>query len=157
MTDWFKTLTGIVNRHESPRDPHALPRAAAALLLEMAVTAEGGDQVELDVVHQAMATTFGMAPVELGSLLEQAHRARRESVSLHEFTRGLRPGLDAGQRAELVEWLWRVALADARLDKHEELMVRRVADLLSVPHAEFIRRKHLAQAALSAPAPDGEP
>lgn len=41
----------------------------------------------------------------------------------------------------------RVALADARLDKHEELMVRRVADLLFVPHSEFIRRKHLAQAA----------
>ena len=149
MTDWFKALTGIVNRHESPRDPHALPRAAAALLLEMAVTAEGGDEVELDVVHQAMATTFAMAPAELAALVEEAHQARRESVSLHEFTRGLRPGLDAGQRAELVEWLWRVALADARLAKHEELMVRRVADLLSVPHGEFIRRKHLAQAALA--------
>lgn len=145
VTDWFKTLTSIVNRHESTPDPHALPRAAAALLLEMTVTADGGDQVELDVVHQAMATAFGMPPAELASLIEQTHQARRQSVSLHEFTRGLRPGLDPGQRAELVEWLWRVAFADARLDKHEELMVRRVADLLGVPHSEFIRRKHLAK------------
>lgn len=146
VTDWFKALTGIVNRHEPAADPHALPRAAAALLLEMAVTADGGDEVEQDVVHQAMATVFGMAPDELASLLEQAHQARRQSISLHEFTRGLRPGLDPAQRAELVEWLWRVAFADARLDKHEELMVRRVADLLGVPHSEFIRRKHLAKA-----------
>ncbi|AWV07555.1 tellurite resistance TerB family protein [Marilutibacter maris] len=145
MSDWFKALTSIVNRHEPSSDPHALPRAAAALLLEMAVTAEGGDQVELDVVHEAMATVFGMAPAELASLMEQAHEARRQSISLHEFTRGLRPGLAPEQRAELVEWLWRVAFADARLDKHEELMVRRVADLLAVPHSEFIRRKLLAK------------
>ena len=61
MTDWFKALTSIVNHHEPAADPHALPRAAAALLLEMAVTADGGDEVELDVVHEAMATVFGMA------------------------------------------------------------------------------------------------
>ncbi|GAB3332031.1 TerB family tellurite resistance protein [Marilutibacter aestuarii] len=146
MTDWFKALTSIVNRHEPSPDPHALPRAAAALLLEMAVTADGGDQVELEVVHAAMAKVFDMAPAELASLMEQAHQARRQSVSLHEFTRDLRPGLDADQRAELVEWLWRVAFADARLDMHEELMVRRVADLLAVPHSEFIRRKLMAKA-----------
>lgn len=55
--------------------------------------------------------------------------------------------MDPDQRAELVEWLWRVALADARLDKYEEAMVRRVADLLGVPHHEFIRRKLLAREA----------
>lgn len=151
VTDWFNTLTRIVNRHERPDDPHALPRAAAALLLEMAVTAEGGDAVELEVVHRAMATAFAMPAGELEALIGQAHAARRQSISLHEFTRDLRPGLAPDQRAELVEWLWRVAFADARLDKHEELMVRRVADLLGVPHAEFIRRKHLARAEAGEP------
>ena len=71
-------------------------------------------------------------------------------MSLQEFTRQLRAGLAPEQSAELVEWLWRVAFADTRLDKHEELMVRRVADLLGVSHAEFIRRKHLARAAADA-------
>lgn len=145
MTDWFKTLTSIVNRYEPSSDSHSLPRAAAALLLEMAVTDDGGDRVELDVIHQAMATAFSIEPAELASLIEQAHQARRQSVSLYEFTHALRLGLNPGQSAELVEWLWRVAFADARLDKHEELMVRRVADLLGVPHGEFIRRKHLVK------------
>lgn len=150
MTDWFDTLRSIVNRHEPGADPHALPRAAAALLLEMAVTDDGGDAVELDTVHAAMARAFGIGPSELDELLEQAQRARREAVSLHEFTRQLRVGLAPEQSAELVEWLWRVAFADTRLDKHEELMVRRVADLLGVSHPEFIRRKHLARAAADA-------
>lgn len=153
MTAWFDNLKSIVNRHEPSADPHSLPRAAAALLLEMALTDEGGEQVELATVHDAMGRAFGIDPGELEALMEQAHEARKQAISLYDFTRDLRIGLDAGQCAELVEWLWRVALADARLDKHEELMVRRVADLLGVPHGEFIRRKLLVQAELTGTGP----
>jgi uncharacterized tellurite resistance protein B-like protein len=145
MTDWFANLKQIINRHEAPGDPHALPRAAAALMLEMAVTDEGGEQAELDVIHRAMHTAFGLQQAELDELIAQAHQATRESVSLYDFTRELRTGLAADERAELVEWLWRVAYADGRLDRHEELLVRRVADLLGVPHHEFIRRKLAAK------------
>lgn len=145
VTDWFQNLKNIVNRHEPAADTHSLPRAAAALLLEMALTDDGGAQVELDVIHEAMRTAFGMDVAELEDLIDQAHQARQEAASLYDFTRGLRTGLSSQDRGELVEWLWRVAFADARLDKHEELLVRRVADLLGVSHSEFIRRKHLAQ------------
>lgn len=141
VTDWFENLKVIVNRYEPPADPHALPRAAAALLLEMAVTDDGGERIELDVVHQAMRAAFGIDPAELQALLEQAHDARQQSVSMYDFTRELRVGLAPEQRAELIEWLWRVAFADARLAADEEHMVRRVADLLGVSHSEFIRRK----------------
>jgi uncharacterized tellurite resistance protein B-like protein len=37
-----------------------------------------------------------------------------------------------------------VALADREIHHHEEALVRRLADLLHVPHREFIRAKHLA-------------
>ena len=146
MTDWFDNLKRIINRYEPAADPHSLPRAAAALMLEMALTDEGAGEIELDVIHQAMRTAFGMDAAELDALLDQAHKARHEAVSLYDFTRELRTSLQAEDRAELVEWLWRVAFADSRLDKHEELLVRRVADLLGVSHGEFIRRKHMAQA-----------
>lgn len=149
MTDWFENLKRIVNRHESSPDAHALPRAAAALMLEMAATDEGIAADELDVIHDAMQKTFALDPTELAALLEEAHQAKRESVSLYEFTRHLRTGLEDMQRAELVEWLWRVAYADARLDQHEELLVRRAADLLGVPHHEYIRRKLAVQQALA--------
>ena len=145
VTDWFKNLASIVARHEPAQDPHALPRAAAALMLELAFTDEGGDAEELAIVHEAMHRAFGLDPTELQALLDQAHQAKDASVSLHEFTRELRTGLDPDQRAELVEWLWRVAYADARLDMHEEHLVRRLADLLGVPHQEFIRRKLIAR------------
>lgn len=141
MTDWFRALTAIVNRHEPRADAHALPRAAAALMLEMAATEDGFNDAELASVHAAMASTFGMPAAELKALLDEAHDARRQSVSLFEFTEQLRTGLSPAQRGELVEWLWRVAFADDRLGAHEEHLVRKLADLLGVPHEEYIRRK----------------
>lgn len=141
MSDWFRALTAIVNRHESSADPRALPRAAAALMLEMAATEDGFDAEELEAVHAAMRQTLDMSDEELSALLDEAHQARRESVSLYEFTEQLRTGLQPAQRADLVEWLWRVAYADQRLGAHEELLVRQCADLLGVAHEEYIRRK----------------
>lgn len=144
MHDWFASLKGIVSRHEPIADAHALPRAAAALLLELAMMEGETDAAELEVVHAAMRGAFDIPPAELEALLEQAHHSVRDAVSLHEFTRQLRTGLGPEQRAELVEWLWRVAFADSRLGMHEEHLLRRIADLLGVSHQEFIRRKLLA-------------
>lgn len=143
MTDWFAALSAIVTRHEPDPDPHALPRAAAALMLEMAMTDEKVDAAELDTVHSAMQRSFGLAPEELDELMEEAHEAARQSVSLHQFTHALRTGLSPEQRGDVVEWLWRVAYADQNLDVHEEHLVRRIADLLAVPHHEYIRHTKL--------------
>lgn len=155
MTDWFERLKGIVNRHEPAADPHALPRAAAALMLEMALTDAGSSASELAIIHQAVQRAFGLDPGELDELLAQAHAAQRASVSLYDFTRELRGGLAPEQRGELIEWLWRVAYADGRLDHHEEHLARRLADLLGVPHHEFIRRKLQAKAAAETELPRG--
>ena len=44
-----------------------------------------------------------------------------------------------------MELLWDVAYADGRLHKYEEHLVRRIADLIHVPHRTFIRAKHKAK------------
>ena len=144
MTDWFEQLKSIVNRHEPAADEHALARAAAVVLLEMAAADDQSDPAEIVIVHQAMRDAFGLDGDELEELVDEAHALRRQAVSMHDYTRSLRTGLPRDTRDELVEWLWRVAFADGRLDRFEEQLLRRLADLLGVPHEEFIRRKHLA-------------
>ncbi len=48
VTDWFRNLASIVTRHEPAEDPHALPRAAAALMLELAFTGDWLRLVEVE-------------------------------------------------------------------------------------------------------------
>ena len=45
--------------------------------------------------------------------------------------------------------LWEVALADEGLDKYEDYLVRKIAELLYVPHAELIRLRHKVQARIA--------
>lgn len=144
MPNFLENLKQIIQRHEPEPDEHALPRAAAVLLLELAVADAGIDESERKVIEQAMLEHFGLVEAEVRELMQEARRRQHESHSLHEFTHQLRTRLEPAARAELVEWLWKVGFADGRLDRHEEHLVRRLADLLGVPHREFIRRKHRA-------------
>jgi uncharacterized tellurite resistance protein B-like protein len=41
--------------------------------------------------------------------------------------------------------MWRVAHADLELDMYEDHLVRKIAELLYVPHTEFITAKHRAR------------
>lgn len=129
---------------ESPNDADALPRAAAVLLLEVAETEAGIEAVELRVIESALIGHFGLGRSDAEAVLDQARALQQDSTSMHAFTHRLRTRLDPEARGELVEWLWRVAFADGRLDRHEEHLIRRLADLLGTPHREFIRRKHRA-------------
>lgn len=145
MTDWFDQLRSwVAPSRDTPVDVETIARAAAIILLEMAATDEHRDDDELAVIHRAMQDAFGIDDSELGELLRDAESLRREAVSLHDFTRDLKAHLDRDERAQLVEWLWRVAWADGRIDRYEEQLLRRLSGLLGVPHGEFIRRKHIA-------------
>jgi uncharacterized tellurite resistance protein B-like protein len=41
--------------------------------------------------------------------------------------------------------MWRVALADDALSRYEEHVIRKVADLLYLPHHDFMLAKQLAR------------
>ncbi|HSH27901.1 MAG TPA: TerB family tellurite resistance protein [Wenzhouxiangella sp.] len=144
-TDWFSQLKALVAPDsDEPVDAQVIARSAAIILLEMAAADEQRDDEELAVIRRAMQEAFDIGRGELDVMLRDAERMRREAVSLHDFTRDLKASLDRDERDELVGWLWRVAWADGRIDRYEEQLLRRLADLLGVPHPEFIRRKHMA-------------
>ena len=84
---------------------------------------------------------FGLDADSAAALVENAERTVEESVSLYEFTRRLNDEATPAEKVEIIEMLWRVAFADGRLDKYEEHLVRKAADLLHVPHRRFIRAK----------------
>ena len=65
---------------------------------------------------------------------------------LFEFTRLVNENVDQTQKLKIVEMMWRVSYADLDKDKYEEHLIRKVSDLLYVPHADFIRLRHLVEA-----------
>lgn len=124
------------------RDPAAAARcAAAALLLEMAHMDDSMTAPEQTAVRTAVREGFGLTPQQAQALIDCAEEERAEATDYHQFTALINEQFDAAQRAGLIERLWEVAYADRELCKHEEYLVRKVANLLHVPHRAFISAK----------------
>lgn len=132
-------IGALVPAEEEAVDEQALDLAVAVLLVEMARADHELDDVEEREIRRQLETGFGLAAAEAANLLERAHATVEESVSLHEFTRALHTGMEYDEKQRVVEMLWRVALADNNLDKYEDYLVGKVADLLYVSRGDVIR------------------
>jgi len=127
-------------------DERELVRLSAAALLVEAMQADHVIQpAERDAVVQALERQFGLARADAESLFHAAEERVRDAVSLHEFTALLHRHLTPAEKQDLLENIWRVVLADDELDRYEEHLVRRIADLLYLSHSDFIRTKLRAQ------------
>ena len=125
---------------------HGYRVATAALLVEVMRADYEVRHEEREAVLRALAAAFDdLSPQETRELLARAEEQADGATSLYEFTQLVNRELDHEQKAHVVELLWRVAYADGDLDKYEEHLVRRIADLIHVPHSVFIRMKHRAR------------
>jgi len=123
-------------------DQHGLQLATAALLFEVLRADYDEHPDERTVLEQTLRKTFTLSESETRELAQLADSEAAESVSLFQFTGLINQYFSAEEKISLVEMLWQVAYADGRLDRYEEAAVRKITELLHVPHRDFIRAKH---------------
>ena len=119
--------------------------ASAALLVEMSRADHEVTAVERGVIESALGHVFELDASASARLYREAERHADDATSLYEFTRLINDNFELSEKENLIELLWFVAFADGELDKYEEHLVRRVADLVHVSHGNFIRAKHRAR------------
>ncbi|MDG1463343.1 MAG: TerB family tellurite resistance protein [Gammaproteobacteria bacterium] len=115
----------------------------AALLVEMARADFDQTTAENAEIGKLLAEYFSMSQTEALELLSEAEVATDDSVSLYDFTRTLHKALEPEERLKVIELLWRLALSDQDLNKYEDYLVRKVADLMYVPASDVIRLKNV--------------
>lgn len=119
--------------------------AVAALLIEVAMADHVFNEHELQSLQKLLQQKFSINPQQIHELIELAKEESSEATSLHQFTRLVHEHCDQQEKFELLVSMWELALADQIVDKHEEYIIRKVADLIYVPHTEFIRAKFIAK------------
>lgn len=146
--EFFESRIRADSMDASPvRTEHALQLATAALLVEMTradfqVTAD-----ERRAIDDALNEVFDLGDEETRELVRLAERELGDSASLFQFTHLIDKEFPMEKKIRIIEMLWRIAYSDACKDKHEEYLVRKIADLLHVPHPAFIRARHKAETA----------
>jgi len=120
---------------------HRLRLAAAALLIETARADSRQDGVEEAALADTLKRGLGLSDAELDDLVREANAQADAATSLYQFTRLINDHFPPARKRQLIIDMWKVAYADGDLDKYEEHLIRRVAELIYVPHEEYIRAK----------------
>ncbi|WP_331345741.1 TerB family tellurite resistance protein [Cellvibrio sp. UBA7661] len=149
-------LSRFIERHLQPAGGasptlslHQKHIAIAALLVEVAMADHEFSGTEMERLGQLLIRKLSLSPSEISELIDLAKSESEHSTSLHQFTQLINQYCDAQEKFNLIKAMWEVAYADGTLNKYEDYVIRKIADLIYVPHNEFIRAKSVVKSGLS--------
>jgi uncharacterized tellurite resistance protein B-like protein len=139
IRDFFEQRIGA---DAGPADEsRRLQLATAALLVEV-VRGDGGIAAdEREALLAAIGSKFALAPAEAAELIWLAEQETHLANDYYQFTSLINRGFSPAQKLRVIELMWQVAYADATLSASEQHVLRKVAELIHVPHGDYIAAK----------------
>jgi len=113
---------------------------AVVLLLQLSHADFDSTEQEQQLVLGYLQREYQLAPDIAQQVLAQANQLAADATCLHAYTSKLKV-LSETERLVLLNQLWQLAWADGSVDPNEEMMLRKVADLLFIRHSDFIKAK----------------
>ncbi|MBN7769544.1 TerB family tellurite resistance protein [Marinobacter daepoensis] len=145
MIERLKKLFTTSDSEPVRPDAHQLAVAATALMVQLSRVDNQEDERELKTIVDCAVKAHQITREEAEEILNDALAHADDATSLYQFTGQINDHLDQQQKQSLLESIWRVAFADGRIDKYEEHLIRRMADLLHLNHREFMQARHRAE------------
>lgn len=152
-TTVLRLLTDVLSRLQpqsvaQPADQaQALQLATAVLLIEVARADGQLVESELASIRDILRHRFTLSQEDLSALIDLAQHRAEHAHDLFSFTEQLNEVLDPQQRTQVFESLWKAAYADGHADAHEAHLLRRLADLLHLTHAQAVGARLRAEGA----------
>ncbi len=128
------------------RELAALQQACCQLLMEAARLDEANAQQKRAVVAEVMREQFSIPEADLAAMIDAGGRPENRLTAYYDQVTLINKGFDPARKARFIEQLWRVTVADGDIDMYEDQLVRTLAELLYVPHTDFILAKNRVQA-----------
>ncbi|MFD1383785.1 TerB family tellurite resistance protein [Rhodanobacter aciditrophus] len=125
-------------------EPISYQKAVTALLLEVMIA---DDEIHPDEERKAKDAirSVGDLGEDIDQLFDEVKDEIRDATDAYQFTKVINATASIEQKLELLKCLWRVAFADGDLDAYEDHRIRKISELLFMPHSEFIQTKLAVQ------------
>ena len=118
---------------------------AAVLAYEIARSDGDISDSELSVLMEEIEKIAKKVGKDKYEILKIVEMYSKDSVSFYEFIEDINNNYQKDQKLSLLEFMWKTAYADGRLDVDEERLVRRVADLIKIKDLEVLKLKDLSK------------
>jgi uncharacterized tellurite resistance protein B-like protein len=115
--------------------------ATCVLFLEMAHIDGEFDEREREHILQILKTKFGFSEEQVALIMKAAKDQLEGSIDLWQFTNLINQNFVVEEKIRVIEEVWRIAYADGHLDKHEDYLIHKMAELLRLTHKQLIDAK----------------
>ncbi len=139
LFDFFENLVADEIQEEDASEAIAL--AAASLMMEVARSDSDKQDIELETIGSILRETFSVDPATVDALLTSASDKVEAANDLYQFTQLINDNYSYQDKEALILAMWEVAYADGHIQAIEDHIIRRVAGLVHIAHADFIRLK----------------
>lgn len=135
IVDWFNTPD------TDNQKPMPINLAAAAMLVEVMAADDEWQKQEESVIQTLLEESLKLSAQEANDLIAAAKQHHDSAHDLFEIAKSVNQHYSAEQKFELIKDMWIVAYADGNVDRYEDHIIRRIAELLYIPHNQFIQAK----------------
>lgn len=118
--------------------------ALAALMVRVARSDGSYGADEIALIDRVLASQHQLSPFAAAGLRTQAEVLEAEAPDTVRFTRALKAATAHEDRAEVLQALWSVALADGARDAQEDRLLRMVASLLGLSDVDSAHARQRA-------------
>ncbi|AXR05940.1 tellurite resistance TerB family protein [Salinimonas sediminis] len=139
----LKAVLDLFDRSSEDKEnpQYSVELATAALLSEIIRADNKTDEREKAAYRDILKRQFTLDQQALDALISEGKETAEEAVDLVNFTKVINQKCDNEQKKSILTSLWELAYADDNLAPMEEHTIRRIADLLYIPHSQFIKTK----------------
>lgn len=140
LANWLKQV--FANTGTTQNNGNAA-LAAIGLVVEVIQADQRCGDEELNQLRRIAIEEFAVDAGQVDILIANALDDHYNRVSVQPLTRLVNETFSVEQKADLMKAMWIIAYADGNLEKYEEGTIRKIADLLYIPHSVFIKMKLL--------------
>ena len=141
MFDFFKKKKITTKQQTS----FEIELTAAVLAYEIARSDGEISEDELLVLMEEIESISAKVGKDKFEILKIIEIYSKDSISFHEFIEDINNSYSKEEKYSLLEFMWKIAYADGKLDVDEERLVRRVADLIRIKDIEVLKLKDLSK------------
>jgi uncharacterized tellurite resistance protein B-like protein len=152
MIDLVKTFFGMRGIDKPESDPgHDMRIATCALLMEMAEIDGEFTAREREEILTLLKTNYGLSDEHATALMEAAAAELKDSIDLWRFAKLINRNYSVEEKMKVIETIWQLVYSDERLDKHEDYLMHKMAQLLRLSHRQLMDAKMNVKAGKARP------
>ena len=131
MLDKFRTL--LSDKKEVQKEEFEASQLAVASLMVTTALHDGEfDEIEKDEILKLLGNFYDLDNDKLNKLFEASYELVDKANDIHQFTSKINSFLSDEEKLMIIEMIWKIVIADGRIDDYENALVRKISGLLYV-------------------------